>query len=96
MTRGGNDGCEAARRSWLETARSGGRCAHCGSRTLAPSLGSSARPRLRLRRALHSAACFFFCEEKGHGPSIYKYSCEKSGRHVLVRFFVQVSWWSHS
>ena len=37
MTRGGNDGCEAARRSWLETARSGGRCAHCGSRTLAPS-----------------------------------------------------------
>ena len=66
MTRGGNDGCEAAWRSWLETARSGGRCAHCGSRTLAPS-------GLERAAAFASPACglctrqpdFFFCEDKG-------------------------------
>ena len=69
MTRGGNDGCEAAWRSWLETARSGGRCAHCGSRTLAPSgLERAAAFASPAGSALGSA--FASLRGKGHGPSV--------------------------
>ena len=95
MTRGGNDGCEAAWRSWLETARSGGRCAHCGSRTLAPS-------GLERAAAFASPACglctrqpdFFFCEDKG--TARLSTAVKKCGRRVLVRCFVRVAGGSRS